>query len=147
MTKVNMDGVEAWSGGVILPPGEHHVEIDDANERTSAKNNPQVEVEMRAVGGANDGGKIRDWITLTPAAFGRVRQFLEATGFPIPAGEFEMPVGELVGRQCKIIVREKAKPDGTKVSEVVAYEHPGSDVPAASATAVAAKSDADALPF
>ena len=141
--KVNLDGVEAWKGGGLLPPGTHHVEITDATEKTSTGGNPQVEVELRAVGGEYDGGTLRDWLTLTPEAMGRVRQFLEAVRYEIPAGEFDMPVTQLVGRQCQIVVREELYNGETK-TKVKAYERPEGDVPAA---AGAGGGKDDDLPF
>lgn len=142
--KISLDGVEAWKGGGILPPGTYTVEISSAEEKTSGGGNPQVEVELRAIGGECDGGTIRDWITITEAAFGRIRQFLEAVRYTIPVGEFEMPVKELVGRQCSILVREEPY-DGQMKSKVKAYEPVnGSDVtPAGAASGV----KDDSLPF
>ena len=48
---INLEGVEAWEGAVILPPGEYLVEVDDASEETSGSGYPQIKLEMRAVGG------------------------------------------------------------------------------------------------
>jgi hypothetical protein len=76
MMEIDLTGVDAWEGGVLLPPGEHVVEVDDATEKTSSGGNPQIELEMRAVGGEQDGGTIRDWVTITPEAAGRVKQCL-----------------------------------------------------------------------
>lgn len=141
--KISLDGVEAWKGGGVLPPGTYSVEITSAEEKTSGGGNPQVEVELRAIGGEFDGGTIRDWLTITEAAFGRIRQFLEAVKYDIPAGEFDMPVSGLVGRQCQILVREEPY-DGNMKSKVKAYEPlvKMSDVP--STVGAGAKDD---LPF
>jgi hypothetical protein len=145
--KIDLTNVEAWKGGGILPPGTYSVEITSAEEKISGGGNPQVEVELRAIGGECDGGTIRDWITITEAAFGRIRQFLEAVRYDIPAGEFEMPVSNLVGRQCQIIVREEPY-DGNMKSKVKAYEPLSSDVtarPRVGAGAASVKDDS--LPF
>lgn len=143
MTKVNLNGVEAWKGGGILPQGTHHVEITSAEEKTK-NDKPQVEVELRAVGGEFDGGTIRDWIFLVPQAMGRVRQFLEAVKYEIPDGDFEMPTNQLVGRQVQIIVRDELY-EGETRSKVKAYEATGTDVPVP-AGAGATKDEPD-LPF
>lgn len=143
MTSINLDGVDAWKGGGLLPAGTHTVEIADATEKTSSNGNPQVEIELRAVGGECDGGTIRDWITLTAEAFGRVRQFLEAVRYTVPEGTFEMPVNELVGKQCVIVIREEPY-DGQMKSKVKAYEQTKGDIPAAVG---ASNSKSDDLPF
>lgn len=143
MTSIRLDDVEAWKGGGLLPPGSYVVEITNAEEKTSSGGNPQVEVELRAIGGPCDGGTIRDWITLTAEAFGRVRQFLEAVKYEIPAGEFEMPTTALVGKQCKILIREEPY-NGEMRSKVKAYEIGVSgDVPAT----VGSSAKDDSLPF
>ena len=143
--KINLQGVEAWKGSGLLPPGTHTVEITSAQEKTSGGGKPQVEVELRAIGGEFDGGTIRDWITITEAAFGRVRQFLEAVRYEIPDGEFEMPVTELVGRQCSIVVREEPY-DGDMKSKVKAYEQSGSSDVTPAGVGANSKSTSD-LPF
>lgn len=143
MAKINLTGVEAWKGGGLLPAGTHHVEITDATEKTSSGGNPQTEVELRAIGGEYEGGTIRDWITLTPEAFGRVRQFLEAVSYEIPDGEFEMPTSQVVGRQCQILVRDELYQGETK-TKVKAYMPAKGDIP----TGVGANGSTDSsLPF
>jgi hypothetical protein len=145
MTKVNLDGVEAWKGGGILPAGTHAVEITEATEKTSRNNHPQVELEFRAIGGDYDGGTIRDWVTVIPEAFGRIRQLLEAVHYAIPAGEFEMPSNELVGKQCVIVVRDELYNGETK-SKVKAYQALRGDVPATVGAPASNGHDED-LPF
>lgn len=143
MTKIDLSGVDAWKGGGLLPPGKHHVEITNAIDDDS-KSSPRVEVELRAVGGPNDGGTIRDWLTLSEAAFGRIRQFLEAVKYTIPDGPFDMPTTELIGRQCTILVREEPY-NGEMKSKVKAYEAATGDLPATAGSA--AGSASTDLPF
>jgi hypothetical protein len=144
--KINLDGVEAWKGGMLLPPGVHAVEITDAEEKTSSNGTPQAEFEFRAIGGDHDGGTIRDWLTLTPEAFGRVRQFLEAVRYQIPPGEFEMPTAQLKGRQCVIVVRNELY-QGQERTKVKAYQPLQGDIPTPTGVGATNGKDDDDLPF
>jgi hypothetical protein len=147
MARINLEGVEAWKGGGLIPAGTHTVEITGVEEKTSSNGNPQLEVELRAVGGEADGAQLRDWLTLTAAASGRVRQFLEAVRYEIPTGEFEVPTSQLVGRQCVIVVREELYQGETK-NKVRAYEQTQGDLPVSSRTTAAATgSQGSDLPF
>jgi hypothetical protein len=119
---LNLDGVEAWSGGEILPPGKHPVRIDSAEEGQSSGGHPQVELTFTAIAGEHAGAGIRDWLVVAPAAMGKVRQFLEAVGFQIPPGDFYLPTGQLVGRRLSVVVREEPNQQGEKRSRVKVYE-------------------------
>jgi hypothetical protein len=119
---MNLDGVEPWAAGEILPPGEHVCRIDSAEESTSSGGHPQFELEMRCTAGDYVGGSIRDWIVITSATLGKVRQLLEATGLQIPSGAFAFDASSLRGRGVKILVREEPTQDGTGTrSRVKAY--------------------------
>lgn len=119
MTSINLDGVEAWGTGV-LSPGRHIVKIESA-EDTSTNDKPQVELKFQAIAGAEAGLGIRDWLTLTPKAFGRVVQFLNAVGIQIPGGDFDFPTGMLPGKTCAILVRKEPKQGGGERTVVAAY--------------------------
>lgn len=117
---VNLDGVEAWNAGQILPPGKHVVRIEDASEGTSSGGHPQLEVEFAAVDGT---GSIRDWLVVTQGAMGKIRAFLEAAGIQIPEGPFQVAASALRGARLQIVVAEEPDyrdPD-KKRSRVMGY--------------------------
>lgn len=123
----NLDQAEAWSAGSLLLPGIHTVVIDTAEEGESSNGNPQIELNFRAVAGEQEGGTIRDWLVVVPKTYGKVRSLLEATGFVIESGEFELPTEQLPGRNLSIhVAAEQDRQDPTKTrNRVVGYESVG----------------------
>lgn len=143
--KVDLTGVEAWSGAVMITaPFEGMVEVTDAKEGESSGGFPQLELELRAVGGEQDGGTIRDWIVVIPTSLGRVKQVLEAMGVANLDSEVEFQPAELVGKQCRIVVRDEPY-NGEMKTRVKAYQSVGAATNGGSPTAV--KDDKESLPF
>lgn len=145
MTTINLDNVEAWSAGAILPPGLHDVRIESAEDGTSSGGHPQVALQMSAIGGDHAGFGVRDWLTLTPSALGRIRQFLEAVKVEIPSGDFEFPTSKCVGRTVRVLVAEQDKNDGSGDKRTVVAAYMPAEGTAAAASG-APKSDDD-IPF
>jgi hypothetical protein len=141
-----LDGVEAWKGGAILPPGWHDVRVVDVAEVMSSNGNPQAEIKME-----NPEGSITDWVTVNANTLGRVKQVLETFGVQIPAGKFAMEWSTLAGKSARIFVAEEQKNDGSGQmrSTVKAYE-PSTIADSGAATPVGAGaggSKEDDLPF
>jgi hypothetical protein len=145
----DLNEVDAWEGGEILPPGTHVCHIDDAIEGTSSGGHPQIEVKLRAASGEHEGGTITDWIVVIPSTLGKVKSLLEAAAVKIPEGNFDLDSQILVGQLVQILVREEPY-QGEMRSKVKGYSKP-SDAPQASAqqplaTAGASVKDDD-IPF
>lgn len=124
----NFDGVEAWSGTQILGAGWHTVKVIAADDtKRTQKGSPQLELQMEALDGS---GQITDWIVVQPNTYGKVKQVLDALQWQAPAGNFEIPTGQLINRSCRIFVAEEPKyNDPTKiVSKVKSYEPSGNGV-------------------
>jgi hypothetical protein len=141
----DLDQVEAWKGGAILPPGRHTVTITKAEEGTSSGNYPQVELEF-----SSDQGSIRDWIVFTENTLGKARQLLDAAGIAPEGGEWDFPTERLPGKRLSILVQEQPdRNDPTKTrTKVVSYEDlsqatPGSSDPFAGVSG----SNDDDVPF
>jgi hypothetical protein len=132
--KLNLNDVDPWeASGGVTPPGQHQVVIDDVEESESTGGHPQLVVRMRVEDGPYAATTITDWIVVTPATLGKVKQFLAAAGYDVPDGDFDLDASGLTGRRVGIIVREEPKPDGELRNRVKAYLDPGqvaSDVPA-----------------
>ena len=122
-----LDGVDAWTGGAILPPGWHEVRVNEANETRSSNGHPQAELKMES-----PDGSITDWVTVTRNSLGRVKQVLLAFGIEIPPSKFGMDWSQLVGRSVRIFVREEPKNGGSGETRTVvkAYEASTGAVPA-----------------
>jgi hypothetical protein len=139
---VNLDGVES-SNVEALPPGEHLVKITAAVETFSNSGTPGVKVTM-----TDQAGRLAwDRLWITDKALGILKAKLEAAGYPIPSGEFELVPAALVGRKVKVTVsteeyggRERQRVD--RWAEVPGQ--PAMQVPAAS---VPATRDDDSIPF
>jgi Protein of unknown function (DUF669) len=142
--KIDLTDVEAWRGGVILPPGEYTVQVDDATEETSSGGNPQIKLEMRAIGGEQDGGTISDWVTVIPKTLGRVKQVLEAMGVQNLDGQVSFEAAELIGKKCRIVVRDELYNGETK-TKVKAYTAVGAATNGTASSAV--KDDSEKLAF
>lgn len=146
---MNLNEVETWSGAEILPAGRHTCKVAEAKESVSSGGHDQIELELEATDGEFVGASIRDWIVITPATLGKVRQVLEAASVSIPEGEFKLDVQSLVGSLVAVTVREEEY-DGKTRNRVKAYDHPKeTDVPADTAglpTNGSVKKDDD-LPF
>ncbi len=100
-----MDKVEAWSAGAsMLTPGSHNVYVATADEGTSSGGHPQIELEFFTDDGT---GSIRDWLVLSPAAYGKAKALLNAVGITSDSEEFELEASDLIGRKLEIIVGEE----------------------------------------
>jgi hypothetical protein len=150
---INLDGVDPWKGGAVLPPGSHPVKCIDAEEGRSAGGYPELHLTWEAVAGPDRGGTIQDWVQITQSTLGKIRQLLDACAVEVPAGEFQLGPNQLRDRGCVVVVRERLKPDGTPRNEIVAYQRSsdlgadqGREFAAASAGAGNAKPD-DPPPF
>lgn len=132
MINLNLDGVEAWKGGTVLPAGWHDVQINEHTDGFSSNNNPEIRLKMAAFVGEHAGGTISDWIQVTESTAGKVRQLLEAAQVQIPQGNFQLPEGYLNGRRVRLLIREEPDyQDPTKLrSRVKAYEPIGAPTPA-----------------
>lgn len=118
---MNLDQVEAWKPGSILPSGSHVCTVEEAAEG-SQNDHPVIELKLRAIEGEHEGGVIRDWVHVTQASLGRVKQVLVACNYE-SAGDFNLDVTELVGSTVRILVREEPKQDGSGNRNVVkSYE-------------------------
>lgn len=108
MKLANLQGVEAWRADDQLPPGSYLMKVIDAKDDTSSSGNPQIVLDLQVVNGDWRGAEKRDWITITEASLGRVVQVLQAFGIPIPEGEFELKVADLIGKQAEVVLRNEA---------------------------------------
>lgn len=142
----NLDREEAWKVSNILPPGWHTCKITEAAETQSGSGNPQIELDLEAIGGDNPGGTIKDWIVVVPQTYGKVKQLLQAAAVPVEAGDWALDVTVLRGREVSVLVRQEPKfDDPTKtVNRVAGYEMPRFTVNGGDGTATSADA---AIPF
>jgi hypothetical protein len=121
---INLDGVEPWKGGSVLPPGRYLCRCTDAEEGRSKGGHFEVHLTWEATTGEHTGGQIQDWVQVTESSLGKVRQLLEACRVSIPSGEFSLSAAPFRGTSAEVVVREGTKQDGTPRMEVAAYNPP-----------------------
>lgn len=131
----NLDQQETWGVGGILSTGDHLCICDSAEEGTTSRDNPQIEMKWRAIAGPQNGDSITDWLVVLPQTYGKVKQMLEAVGITVQGGDWDIPVSSIVGRKAYVVVRQEAdQSDATKMRDrVQGYRsagQAGSDVPA-----------------
>lgn len=144
----NLEREEAWKVSNILPPGWHVCKITDSQETESGQGNPQIELDLEAIGGDNAGGSIKDWIVVVPQTYGKVKQLLQAAGVEVPAGDAQLDVAVLKGREVSILVKQEPKFDDPSktVNKVAGYDMPRFVAPPGNGAGATSKADAD-IPF
>ena len=105
---------EAWDQAIdsYLPPGNHIVDIQVAEDGTSSKGNPQIELRV-----GNPEGILRDWLVITHATVGKIVQLAEAAGVPIPDDDDiadletlrlkQTWIDKLLGKRIGVVAREE----------------------------------------
>lgn len=136
----------------LLPEGTYVVRVVDASEGTSSNGNPQIIVDLEVVDGEQKGQTLRDWITVTEKALGRVKGILAALRYEIPDGDFELPSSALIGRTASVLVRHEdyvSNAGEHKVSAKIRVweEAPDAYVAAPGAPVSAAQKPDDDIPF
>jgi hypothetical protein len=156
---ISLGGVAAWSADDQLEPGTYRFTPASIEREQSSAGNPQVKVEWAVAAGPYRGSAIKDWVTFTEKAMGRVVQILEAAAIDIPAAEFESYeamadwfAGALKGKSVDGLVRlEPSRKDPSKEWPTIkGYKRPleGSDVPAdGPSNGVSVQADSKPLPF
>ena len=102
-TPLDLNTVAPWDGeGFHVTPGEYVFTIETATQTMSSSSKPQLELGLVIAQGlateAHDGQNMKHWVSLTKAASGRLRNFMDATGLaPDEQGGFDD--AELIGRQ------------------------------------------------
>lgn len=145
----SMQNVEAWKAGGPPPPGTYLARIDSAEEGTSSGGHPELQLSWTVIDGEYDGAEIREWLVYTPAAIGKFKALIQATGVEVNQEDAELQPDALIGRHALIVVRtEPGRNDSTKVFSVVKGYRPAPQeaVSAAANGHTAAKPNAG-LPF
>lgn len=100
---LDLNTVAPWDGeGFFVTPGEYVFTIETATQTMSSSAKPQLELGLVIAQGlateAHNGQNMKHWVSLTKAAAGRLRNFLDAIGLaPDEQGGFDD--AELIGRQ------------------------------------------------
>lgn len=117
----NLDGVDSWSD--FLQPGEHQCVIEVAKPGHSPNGNKSLELQLRATDSDTQPGAIlNEWVYETPDSLGRLKQFLEAIGYPIPKGNFDIDYSQVMGKTVRVSVSKQRNPkDGKFYSRVDSF--------------------------
>lgn len=99
----------------LLPQGTYNFEVASVEEGTSKNDNPQLVVKMRVLDGPWADKQFTQWLTLTPKAVWRAREFVEACGVAVTVSDqdaegndlIEFDSDELPGRYVTMKVRQE----------------------------------------
>lgn len=118
----DLDDVEAWNapGHAPIPVGKHIAVIDSIEEKPANTGSPQLIITWRVAAGQYAGTQSREWMVILPQTYGKVKAFLQAVGWSLKSGEFEMPTTELTGRKAWIIVGTEQR-DGKTFTRVIGH--------------------------
>jgi hypothetical protein len=112
----DLSGTESVGGFDPLPPGWYSIRVDGAQETKSRSETPGVELTMCVEDPREHANRLLwDTIWITQASLGFVKQKLEAMGYPIPQGGFDLDPNSLVGRRCRVRVDHETYEGKTRV--------------------------------
>ena len=82
---MDLSNVQAWDGeSSLVPPGNYTFEVAGVTQEQSNNGKPQLALDLTVVAAEGteqyNGSKMKHWISLTAAAAGRLKNFLDAVG-------------------------------------------------------------------
>ena len=131
----------------LLEPGEYVLRVTNAEEKTSAKGNPMIEVNFEE---EQTGAKLRDYFVITEKNLPKLKNFLADIGHAYEGMVEVLPfhwAGERV--KAKIGVETYTKQDGTegKRNKISYYSPVVNQVPQTTATTPNVAAADDDIPF
>ena len=114
--ELNFDGVETTSR---VPDGDYLVRVANASlEDTKDGDSQYIRFGLSIIDGTHTGKNLRHTNSLKPNALFALRNTLEALGYPIPAGSFDLDLDEITGLEMAVAV-ENEEYNGKDQSRVV----------------------------
>lgn len=111
----DLSAVEEEAPKTLIQPGTYAVIVTDADERISSKGTQGIGLELEIAEGSDKGRAIWDSVWVTPKALWRVKLLLSALQFPVPEGEFDLNIAELIGRRMFVAVDHEMYDGKTRV--------------------------------
>lgn len=122
--KLNFDGVE--TGYKAIPEGTYEVRVKEIETGTSQAGAPKLDFKFEIISGKNKGSILFYTCSLQPQALFKLKVVLEALGYEIPDGNFNLDVDELVDLECSVEVAHETY-EGKKRARIVEFLSSDSD--------------------
>lgn len=116
--KLNFDGVE--TGYKAIPEGTYEVRVKEIETGTSQAGAPKLDFKFEIISGKNKGSILFYTCSLQPQALFKLKVVLEALGYEIPDGNFNLDVDELVDLECSVEVAHETY-EGKKRARIVEF--------------------------
>lgn len=125
--QVDFTGVEAGTGGRLLPERQYNFEVEDVSEEEGeSSGEPYLKMTLAVTEGDYEGTKAWDNMSLQPQALWKLRGFLEAAGCPTEDGKMNIDPDDLIGLVVEAdVVHEEYK--GKKKHRIAGYTLPKVD--------------------
>ena len=116
--KLNFDGVE--TGYKTVPEGTYEVRVKEIEAGTSQANAPKLDFKFEIISGKNKGSLLFYTCSLQPQALFKLKVVLEALGYEIPEGNFNLDIDELIDLECSVEVAHETY-EGKKRARIVEF--------------------------
>lgn len=116
--KLNFEGVE--TGYKAVPEGVYEVRVKEIETGTSQAGAPKLDFKFEIISGKNKGSVLFYTCSLQPQALFKLKVVLEALGFEIPEGNFNLDVDELIDLECSVEVAHETY-EGKKRAKIVEF--------------------------
>ena len=116
--KLNFDGVE--TGYKAVPEGTYEVRVKEIEAGTSQANAPKLDFKFEIISGKNKGSLLFYTCSLQPQALFKLKVVLEALGYEIPEGNFNLDIDELIDLECSVEVAHETY-EGKKRARIVEF--------------------------
>lgn len=116
--KLNFEGVE--TGYKAVPEGVYEVRVKEIETGTSQAGAPKLDFKFEIISGKNKGSILFYTCSLQPQALFKLKVVLEALGFEIPEGNFNLDVDELIDLECSVEVAHETY-EGKKRAKIVEF--------------------------
>lgn len=116
--KLNFDGVE--TGYKAVPEGTYEVRVKEIEAGTSQANAPKLDFKFEIISGKNKGSILFYTCSLQPQALFKLKVVLEALGYEIPEGNFNLDIDELIDLECSVEVAHETY-EGKKRARIVEF--------------------------
>lgn len=116
--KLNFDGVE--TGYKAVPEGTYEVRVKEVEAGTSQANAPKLDFKFEIISGKNKGSLLFYTCSLQPQALFKLKVVLEALGYEIPEGNFNLDIDELIDLECSVEVAHETY-EGKKRARIVEF--------------------------
>lgn len=105
----NLSDTPAAGGFEPVPDGWYSVRVDGASETIARTGTPGIALTLCIEEPAEHRSRLLwDTIWVSPNSLGFVRQKLEALGYPIPTGDFNLDPNALVGRRARVRTEQES---------------------------------------